>query len=68
MSIIYIDEIIFDDTKEEREIAYNNCLYFLSINSLSVASGIVFISFYAKVLDYQNNQSNFITSTLFINK
>lgn len=66
MSIIYIDEIIFDDTKDEREIAYKNCLFFLSINSFSVASGIVFILFYARVLDYQNNQSNLSHQLLFI--
>lgn len=60
MSIIFIDEIVFVDNTQGKEIQYASCLFFLIVNSVSFASGIFFILFYAKVLDYQNNQSKII--------
>ena len=54
MSIIFIDDIIFNDNEERRIIRYNNCIFFLVLNSISIFSGIFYLYFYFKIPYYQN--------------
>lgn len=68
MSIIYIDNIIFNDEPLTRQIQYRTTFFFMILNVLSLLMGLIFIIFYSKVLSYQNTQSNNINSHLhFIN-
>ena len=57
MSIILIDDIIFDDTGKYRKIRYNNCLFFIILNSLSILLEIFYIYFYYKIPFYQNSSN-----------
>ena len=64
MSIIYIDNIIFNDEPLTRQIQYRTTFFFMILNVLSLLMGLIFIIFYSKVLSYQNTQSNNINSHL----
>ena len=58
MSIIYIDNIIFNDNGEEREIYYRNCLIFSIINGLSVITGLFYLYFYFIILYFKDEFRN----------
>ena len=58
MSIILIDDTLFNDNKERRLIRYNNCIVFLVLNSLSIFSGVFYLYFYYKIPYYQNTSNS----------
>ena len=57
MSIILIDDILFNDSLEERTIRYNNCIFFLILNGASIFFGLLYLYFYFMIPNY-NNSSN----------
>ena len=74
MSILLIDNIIFHETDETRIINFESCLFFLTINLLSIICCSFYLYFYYKIPYYQNNSnsltliynvSNLISSFLF---
>ena len=64
MSIILIDDILFNDSEEQRTIRYNNCIFFLVLNGISIFSGIFYLYFYF-IIPYYQNSSNSLS--LFLN-
>ena len=64
MSIILIDDILFNDNEEQREIRYNNCIFFLVLNGISIFSGIFYLYFYFRIPYYQNSSNSL---SLFLN-
>ena len=58
MSIILIDDILFNDNEEKREIRYNNCIVFLVLNGISIFSGIFYLYFYFMIPYYQNSSNS----------
>ena len=54
MSIIFIDDILFNDNGEERKIRNVNCILFLILNGLSILSGLFYLYFYFIIPYYQN--------------
>ena len=59
MSIILIDDILFNDDSEERTIRYNNCIIFLILNGTSVFFGLFYLYIYFMIPNY-NNFSNIL--------
>ena len=59
MSIILIDDILFNDDSEERIIRYNNCIIFLILNGTSLFFGLFYIYIYFMIPNY-NNFSNLL--------
>ena len=57
MSIILIDDIIFNDKLIERTIRYNNCVFFLILNGTSIFFGLFYLYVYFMIPKY-NNSSN----------
>ena len=57
MSIIFIDDVLFNDNKEERTIHNGNCLLFIALNSVSIISGILYLSFYYITPYYQKSNT-----------
>ena len=57
MSIILIDDVLFNDSLEERTIRYNNCIFFLILNGTSIFFGLIYLYFYFMIPNY-NNSSN----------
>ena len=64
MSIILIDDVLFNDNNEQRKIRYNNCIFFLVLNGISIFSGIFYLYFYF-IIPYYQNSSNSLS--LFLN-
>ena len=64
MSIILIDDVLFNDNGEQRIIRYNNCIVFLVLNGLSIFSGLFYLYFYF-IIPYYQNTSNSLS--LFLN-
>ena len=64
MSIILIDDVLFNDNEEQRVIRYNNCIFFLVLNGISIFSGLFYLYFYF-VIPYYQNSSNSLA--LFLN-
>ena len=64
MSIIFIDDVLFNDNGEERKIRYDNCILFLVLNGLSILSGIFYLYFYFIIPNYQNSSN---TLSLYLN-
>ena len=64
MSIILIDDILFNDSEEQRKIRYNNCIFFLVLNGISIFSGLFYLYFYF-IIPYYQNSSNSLS--LFLN-
>ena len=64
MSIILIDDVLFNDNEEERRIRYNNCIFFLVLNGLSIFSGVFYLYFYFRIPYYQNSSNSL---SLFLN-
>jgi len=58
MSIIFIDDILFDDNGEERTIRYGNCILFLILNGISILSGLIYLYFYFIIPYYQNSSNS----------
>ena len=58
MSIIFIDDILFNDNGEERKIRYVNCILFLILNGLSILSGLFYLYFYFIIPYYQNSSNS----------
>ena len=58
MSIIYIDDILFNDNEEERTIHYGNCILFIILNFLSILFGIFYLYFYFIIPYYQNSSNS----------
>ena len=58
MSIIFIDDILFNDNDEDRKIRYVNCILFLILNSLSILSGLFYLYFYFIIPYYQNSSNS----------
>ena len=58
MSIIFIDDILFNDNKEERMIRKGNCVFFLVLNSLSIITGIFYLYLYFIIPYYQNSSNS----------
>ena len=65
MSIIFIDDILFNDNNEERKIRNNNCILFMTINSLSIFSGIFYLYLYF-IIPFYHNSSNALSLYLCI--
>ena len=57
MSILLIDNVLFNDKLEERTIRYNNCIVFLILNGTSIFFGLFYLYIYFLIPDY-NNPSN----------
>ena len=64
MSIILIDDVLFNDNNDQRKIRYNNCIIFLVLNGISIFSGIFYLYFYF-IIPYYQNSSNSLS--LFLN-
>ena len=64
MSIILIDDVLFNDNDEQRKIRYNNCIFFLVLNGISIFSGLFYLYFYF-IIPYYQNVSNSLA--LFLN-
>ena len=64
MSIILIDDVLFNDNGEERKIRYNNCIFFLVLNGISIFSGLFYLYFHF-IIPYYQNSSNSLS--LFLN-
>mgnify|MGYP002624360497 CR=1 FL=1 len=58
MSIIFIDDILFNDNGEERTIRYGNCILFLILNGISILSGLIYLYFYFIIPYYQNSSNS----------
>ena len=58
MSIIFIDDILFNDKGEERKIRFGNCILFSLLNFLSVLFGIFYLYFYCIIPYYQNSSNS----------
>ena len=58
MSIIFIDDILFNDKGEERKIRFGNCILFLILNGLSILSGLFYLYFYFIIPYYQNSSNS----------
>ena len=58
MSIIFIDDILFNDKDEERKIRAGNCILLLILNGLSFISGIFYLYFYFIIPYYQNSPNS----------
>ena len=58
MSIVLIDDIIFNDNDEVRTIRYNNCIFFLVLNGISIFSGLFYLYFYFIIPYYQNSSNS----------
>ena len=58
MSIIFIDDILFNDKNEERKIRFGNCILFLILNGLSILSGLFYLYFYFIIPYYQNSSNS----------
>ena len=58
MSIVLIDDIIFNDNDEVRKIRYNNCIFFLVLNGISIFSGLFYLYFYFIIPYYQNSSNS----------
>ena len=58
MSIIFIDDILFNDTEEGRKIRYGNCILFLVLNGLSILSSLFYLYFYFIIPYYQNSSNS----------
>lgn len=57
MSLILLDDILFEDTETERKIRMDNCLLFLIFNTSSVICGIIFNIYYTNVPQSSNSHS-----------
>ena len=57
MSIVLIDNVLFNDNLEERTIRYNNCIVFLILNGTSMFFGLFYLYIYFMIPKY-NNISN----------
>jgi hypothetical protein len=57
MSIILIDNVLFNDKLEERTIRYNNCIVFLILNGTSIFFGLFYLYIFFMIPKY-NNSSN----------
>ena len=57
MSIILIDDVLFNDKLVERTIRYNNCVFFLILNGTSIFFGLFYLYIYFMIPKY-NNYSN----------
>ena len=64
MSIILIDDVLFNDKGEQRTIRYNNCIFFLVLNGISIFTGLFYLYFYFKIPYYQNSSNSL---SLFLN-
>ena len=58
MSIIFIDDILFNDNAEERTIRYGNCILFLILNFISIISAVFYLYFYFIIPYYQNSSNS----------
>ena len=58
MSIIFIDDIIFNDKSQERKVNLKNCFFFIILNMISLICTCCFIFFYYKIPNYQNNPNS----------
>ena len=58
MSIIFIDDILFNDDKEQRTIRCGNCILFLILNCISIISGLFYLYFYFIIPYYQNSSNS----------
>ena len=63
MSIILLNDLVFTYTEEGHVINKENCLFFLSINLLTVICCSLYLYIYYKIPHYQNN-SNSLTLIL----
>ena len=57
MSIVAIDDILFNDDSEERTIRYNNCIIFLILNGMSIFFGLFYLYIYFMIPKYNNNSN-----------
>ena len=57
MSIVLIDDVLFNDDLEERTIRYNNCIIFLILNGTSVIFGLFYLYIYYMIPKYNNNSN-----------
>ena len=58
MSIILIDDVLFNDNEEQRVIRYNNCIFFLVLNGISIFCGLFYLYFYFIIPYYQNSSNS----------
>jgi len=58
MSIIFIDDILFNDNGDVRTIRYGNCILFLVLNGISILSGLIYLYFYFIIPYYQNSSNS----------
>ena len=58
MSIIFIDNIIFNDKSSERKFHLHSCFFFGILNAISLFCTSFFIFFYYKMPKYQNNPNS----------
>ena len=58
MSIIFIDDILFNDNKEERTIRNGNCGFFMTLNIISTLLGLFYLYFYFIIPNYQNSSNS----------
>ena len=58
MSIVFIDDILFNDKDEVRKIRFGNCIFFLILNCLSILSGLFYLYFYFIIPYYQNSSNS----------
>ena len=63
MSIVFIDDVIFNDNNEQRIINYNNCIFFFVINGISIVCELFYLYFYF-IIPYYQNKSNFLSLLL----
>ena len=58
MSIILIDDVLFNDNEEQRVIRYNNCIFFLVLNGISIFCVLFYLYFYFIIPYYQNSSNS----------
>ena len=63
MSIVLLNDLVFQSTEEGNVINKEICLFFLLLNSLTVICCLLYLYIYYKIPHYQNN-SNSLTLLL----
>ena len=58
MSIVPIDDVLFNDNSEEREIRYDNCIFFLILNGTSIFFGLFYLYIFFMIPKYYNSSNN----------
>ena len=58
MSIVPIDDVLFNDNSEERTIRYDNCIFFLILNGTSIFFGLFYLYIFFMIPKYYNSSNN----------